>query len=247
MNQEKINKNTAQRTISLQLQRSSIYPCSYLPDRNAQSEIALPNEDINAEVYSQLMRQGFRRSGLITYRPACAACRACLSIRIPVPQFTPNRSQKRSRQTHQDLRGEERPLRFDEAHYQLYQRYLTARHGEIVGSETTSDREDYARAFLQSSVDTRLIEFRENGKLRMVSLIDVLDDGLSAVYTFFDPDLPGASLGTYGVLWQIEQCAAQHLPYLYLGYWIHECRKMAYKAQFKAHEALIDGVWQRFS
>lgn len=106
------------------------------------------------------------------------------------------------------------------------------------------NRQQYTQFLLQSQVDTRLVEFRDNGALRMVSVIDVLDGGLSSVYTFFDPDLPGAGLGTYNILWQINQCLANNLPHLYLGYWIRDCRKMSYKERFRPAEGLIEGRWQ---
>jgi arginine-tRNA-protein transferase len=108
------------------------------------------------------------------------------------------------------------------------------------------NHEQYSRFLLQSRIDSRLIEFTEDGVLRMVSVIDVVDDGLSSVYTFYDPDLKGASLGTYNILWQIAQCTVNNLPYLYLGYWIRECHKMAYKGGFQPIEGLIDGQWQAF-
>lgn len=106
------------------------------------------------------------------------------------------------------------------------------------------NREQYAQFLLQSQVDTRLVEFREGGELRMVSVIDVLNDGLSSVYTFFDPDRQSTGLGTYNVLWQIRQCQANGLPYLYLGYWIRDCRKMSYKVRFRPTEGLVAGTWQ---
>ena len=108
------------------------------------------------------------------------------------------------------------------------------------------DHEQYTNFLLQSTIDTRLIEFSENGALRMVSIIDVVDDGLSSVYTFYEPDLAGASFGTYSILWQIAQCQANGLPYLYLGYWIRQSPKMSYKANFQPIEGLIDGQWQEF-
>ena len=228
----------------LQYFNTADYPCSYLPGRRATSQVATPPHLITSEVYSSLVRYGFRRSGVFTYRPRCPGCCECVPVRLPVARFVANRSQRRSRKANSGLEARELPLVHIAEHYQLYLRYQAARHPG--GGMDQDDDEQYANFLLQSRVDTRLIEFSENGVLRMVSLIDVLGDGLSSVYTFFDPDLRGASLGTYNILWQIEQCAANRLPYLYLGYWIRNSRKMAYKASFRPIEGLFDGIWREF-
>ena len=226
----------------LQFYRTATYPCSYLSGERAVSEVATPTHLINTGVYSELVRSGFRRSGVFTYRPNCEDCRACVPVRLPVERFVPTRSQRRSLKAHSQLRAREHPLMYAEDHYQLYQRYQAVRHAG--GGMDQDNNEQYAHFLLQSGVDTRLIEFAENGELRMVSIIDVLSDGLSSVYTFYDPDLRGASFGTYNILWQIAQCEANNLPYLYLGYWIRDSNKMAYKARFQPIEGLIDGVWR---
>ena len=226
----------------LRYYRTAAYPCSYLAGQRAVSQVATPPQLISSEIYSELVRCGFRRSGLFTYRPHCESCSACVPVRLPVARFSPSRSQRRSLKTHGTLQARELLLTDVAEHYQLYRRYQQARHAG--GGMDQDDHEQYANFLLQSGVDTRLIEFSENGVLRMASIIDVLSDGLSSVYTFYDPDLPGASLGTYNILWQIAQCAANDLPYLYLGYWIRDSRKMAYKARFRPIEGLIDGVWR---
>lgn len=226
----------------LQYYRTAIYPCSYLAGERAVSQVATPPQLISSKIYSELVHCGFRRSGLFTYRPRCPTCSACVPVRLPVARFAPSRSQRRSLKAHGALQARELPLADVAEHYQLYRRYQQARHAG--GGMDQDDHEQYANFLLQSGVDTRLIEFSENGVLRMASIIDVLSDGLSSVYTFYDPDLPGASLGTYNILWQIAQCAANDLPYLYLGYWIRDSRKMAYKARFRPIEGLIDGVWR---
>ncbi|MDP3540353.1 MAG: arginyltransferase [Azonexus sp.] len=229
----------------LQFYATSPYPCSYLPERQARSQVATPAHLIGSEIYSSLVRAGFRRSGIFTYRPHCDDCRACTPVRLPVEELQPNRSQRRAGKKHAHLLERELPLTFDDTHYALYNRYQQARHPGGGMDEDSHDQ--YAQFLLQSRVDTRLIEFSEDGIVRMVSLIDVLDDGLSSVYTFYDPDIRSASFGAYNILWQAQQCRAIGLPYLYLGYWIAESRKMAYKKYFQPIEGLIDGQWQRLT
>ena len=236
---------------ALQFYATASYECSYLPNRQARSQVATPSHLIHADLYGELLNAGFRRSGLYTYRPYCDQCRACIATRILVNQFKPTRSQRRAQKKHIGLEVHVLNLGYKDEHYQLYQRYQNERHAG--GEMDRDDQDQYMQFLLQSRVNSRIVEFRDGphdphpGRLRMVSMIDILEQGISSVYTFFDTSVHHASYGSYSILWQIAQCLELKLPYLYLGYYIKESNKMSYKINYQPMEGLIDDHWQPLS
>jgi arginyl-tRNA--protein-N-Asp/Glu arginylyltransferase len=228
---------------SIPLLITSPHACGYLPDQQAQSVFVAPSTELNNALYSILIGNGFRRSGDDVYRPHCPQCSQCVPVRIPVAQFKPNRNQKRCRQKNLHTTASIKPAVFEQAHYDLYLRYQHQRHADGHMANTTPD--DYIRFLGSSWCDTRFVEFSIEGELAAVAIVDCVDNALSAVYTFFDPEFSGHSLGVYAVLWQIEYAKQLNLDWLYLGFWIADCSKMNYKNQYQPLEGFIDQQWDR--
>ena len=234
-----VEKNNLKR---IQFYVTTKYSCGYLRQRNAQSIVATPCKGIGTNAYNDLIKKGFRRSGQYVYKPHCADCKSCIPIRINSHDFIPSRSQKRVIKKHNHLSMKILPLRFNEDHFELYVNYQKNRHK--TSSESESDISDYNDFLAQSNVNSKIFEFRDMNELKIVSIIDLVDDGISAVYTFFDVKDKSASYGTFSILKLIDYCKKNELTYLYLGYWINESRKMRYKINFKPYELMIDDTWQ---
>lgn len=228
----------------LPLYQTPPHDCGYLPGLIASNVFVDPDAAMGPATYGSLLSQGFRRSGAHIYRPWCDNCHACVPARIPVAAFRPDRSQRRALLASRDLEIRALPARFDPEHYALYQAYTRQRHegGEMANASAA----DYRDFLIAPWCDTRFVEFRLDGRPVAVAVTDVVPDGLSAVYTFFDPALSRRSLGVLAILTQIEMARAEGRTWLYLGYWIGACRKMRYKEQYRPLELLNDGHWQRF-
>ena len=216
-------------------------PCSYLPGQQSISAFANPHVDMDRETYDELIQYGFRRSGGYLYRPHCPDCEECVSLRIPVKQYPLSRNDRRTLRKNDDIRIQQLDNKFVEEHFDLYQRYINSRH--TGGSMENPTRSDYHRFLICDWTDTSFIEFRNDNKLLAVAVTDITSTGHSAVYTFFDPDESARSLGHFSILTQIRLTQESALPYLYLGYWIKDCQKMAYKARYKPAEGFINDVW----
>ena len=216
------------------------YPCSYLGERQARNLVADPVAT-DHRLYARLAELGFRRSGDHVYRPHCRGCVACRSLRIPVGQFQPNRSQRRIWAHNQDLRTQVQEAAFQDEHFDLFRRYVDQRHAG--GGMDPASADSYWSFIASCWCPTWLCEFRRDRELLAVAVVDRLDDGLSAVYTFFDPRQTARGLGVHAILWQIAEARRLNLRWVYLGYWVESCRKMAYKASFKPHEIFVTERW----
>lgn len=217
--------------------------CPYLPDRMERKVITDLSGPDAEKLHDRLSRAGFRRSHNIAYAPVCNGCSACVPIRIPVARFAPGRTQRRVMKVNAALQGHETPPRATAEQFVLFRQYQTARHAE--GDMAGMNFADYRSMVEDTPIETFLVEFRDaENRLMIVSLIDVVSDGLSAVYSFYDPSLPERSLGAYAVMWLIERARYHRLPYVYLGYWIAHSRKMAYKTNFRPAEIFSRGLWR---
>ena len=217
------------------------HPCSYLPGRMATTLFIDPRYPLDSRTYEYFTRRGFRRSGDLIYRPHCRNCSECVPVRIPVARFRPNRSQKRVWKKNRDVTVTAHSPVFVQEHFDLYLRYQEKRH---AGSGMDDpDPQKYLNFLVGRQMDTTFYEMRLDNRLLGVAVVDHLPDGLSAVYTFFDPNEQARGLGTYAVLWEVEHARELELSRLYLGYWIKESPKMAYKTSYRPLEAYRNGRW----
>ncbi len=218
-------------------------PCPYVPGRTERKVVTEITGAEAESLHDKLSRAGFRRSHNIAYAPVCPGCNACVPIRIPVATFQPDRTLRRIARANTGVEGFVMPARASAEQFQLFQRYQQARHGD--GDMATMSFYDYRAMVEDTPIETWLVEFREaDDRLLGACLTDKLGDGLSAVYSYFTPEHERRSLGTYAILWLIEKAKALGLPYVYLGYWVPESRKMAYKARFRPSEILSAGQWR---
>jgi leucyl-tRNA---protein transferase len=227
--------------ISIPLFLSQEHTCSYLEREIAQTLFVHPSFSLSTQHYAELIKQGFRRSGDEVYLPRCAKCSACIPVRLDVNRFMANRNHKRCLNKNINTRTIEKPAGFSQDHYKMYLRYQADRHAE--GSMENFEPEEYIRFLSSSWCNTRFVEFFINEELAAVAVVDQFENAWSAVYTFFEPKYSSFSLGKYAVLWEIEQAKLKKIEYLYLGYWIKKCKKMAYKNNYQPLQLLINNQW----
>lgn len=217
--------------------------CSYLPERQAVTLFLDPKTEVSADVYASLTTAGFRRSGDFVYRPHCGSCHACIPVRVLARQFRPDRTQRRCLQRNADITVHSVPARYTPEYYSLYERYIDVRHRD--GDMYPTTRNQFRSFLLCSWANSRFYEFRVDGRLLAVAVVDHIDSGMSAVYTFYDPAEEERSLGRYVILWQILETCRQGMNHVYLGYWIRQCRKMSYKREYQPLEYFDGQNWMR--
>jgi arginine-tRNA-protein transferase len=220
---------------------TSAHPCSYLEDREARTLFLDPREEVTPALYGVLTHAGFRRSGSHLYRPHCQGCSACVPVRVTVGDFRWSRRFRRIRDANADLKIKIREPAAAPRYFELYSKYIRARH---AGGDMDPPTIDHFRSFLMCDWGrSQFLTLEHHGELVGVAVTDQVIDGFSAIYTFFDPEMPRRSLGVYAVLAQIEHCISHAVPYLYLGYWVRDCAKMRYKTDYRPLELLINNRW----
>ena len=229
----------------MNLKRTALYPCSYLKNKVAKAEIIETTSKRSEKNFTQLMKNGYRRSGKYTYKPICENCSSCIPIRISVNDFQPNKTQKRTlKRGEKLLTSVKKSLIFNEHEFFLFSKYQQIKHAVTFNEYDVENT--YKNFLLKSCIETELVTFFDTEqKTKIVSVVDPLCDGLSAVYTFYDPSDKKNSFGTYAILWQIEECKRRNKKFLYLGYLVQECSNMVYKKNFKPYDIFINNKWTR--
>lgn len=217
------------------------HDCSYLPEQQATTLFLDPSQPMDVHVYADLSEMGFRRSGDHLYRPHCQQCSACVPARIPAARFIPNRQQRRILKRNAALEVTAARPAFTEEYFDLYRRYIEQRHAD--GDMYPPSREQFSTFLVRDLPFCWFYEFRLQGRLLAIAVCDLLPNGLSAVYTFYEPEEERRSLGRYAILWQIGETLRRNLDAVYLGYWIKNCQKMSYKTQYRPIELLINQRW----
>jgi arginyl-tRNA--protein-N-Asp/Glu arginylyltransferase len=221
---------------------SQLHDCSYLPGQEARNLFLDPMAKVTPQLYQQLIDQGFRRSGCYLYQPACPNCNSCISLRIPVDAYQPSRSQRRNwKENSGAIQATPVSAQYYEEHFQLYKRYLGHRHPD--GAMVCNSPGQYSQFLTCDWAETRFIEFREGDRLVAVAVSDLLPNGTSSVYTFFDPELRQRGLGVYALMWQIAFTRELGLKWVYPGFWIESCQKMNYKSRFRPYQAWTGQHW----
>jgi arginine-tRNA-protein transferase len=229
----------------IQLYLTEPHPCSYLEDKAAITAYVDPKTDVNDLTYNYLSEKGFRRSGQYIYAPRCITCKACIPVRIPAAKFKPNRSQRRCLNKNTDITTRLTTSIDVDEHYSIYHKYIATRHTDGDMYPATMGQ---FKSFIGTAWDcTRYLEFRLEDKLICCALIDLLSTGMSAIYTYFDPDYSSRSLGTYSILRQIETTVDHNLDHVYLGYWIRDSAKMNYKTNFRPLQFYLENHWMSIS
>ncbi|WP_183630244.1 arginyltransferase [Pseudomonas sp. AS2.8] len=217
------------------------HACSYLPNEQATTLFLDPSQPMNGQIYAELSELGFRRSGDHLYRPHCQLCKACVPARIPVTRFRPSRKQTRVLKRNLDIKVTRCDPGFTEERYQLYARYISERHAD--GDMFPPSRGQFSTFLVSHLPYAFFYEMRVEDRLIGIAVTDVLPNGMSAVYTFYDPSEEKRSLGVFGILWQIAETRRLGLDAVYLGYWIKGCRKMSYKTEYRPIELFVNQRW----
>lgn len=225
----------------IRLFETVIDDCPYLEEQQSASILVDPDHKVDGNLFSLLSRSGFRRSGEMLYSPKCPSCNACISVRIPAQDFKPSRSQKRVWKKNSDIRVTIEDVSFKQAHFDMYLRYQQARHPD--SSMCDEDPKKYI-GFIDSPFSrSKFLCLYEKDKLIGISVVDQFDGGISAVYTFFEPEQSHRSLGTFVILYMIKLARLREIPFVYLGYWIEQASKMSYKSSFRPLQGYVDKQW----